>query len=64
MTKPSFSCEFLTSKFNPSEKFGSDIAEKAQTTVARNWRKSLRRMGRLGVILFNNCTDRWEGLVR
>ena len=33
----SFSFEFLTSKFKPSEKFGSGMAyEKAQTTVGRN----------------------------
>ena len=37
---------------------GSDMAQKAQTTVERNWQESQRTMRRLG------CTDRWEGSVK
>ena len=45
-----------------SEIFGSDIAQKAQTKVERNWRESERTIGRLGVIPLN-CNSRWEGSV-
>ena len=38
------------------------VAQKAHTTVERNWRKFQRKMGRLGVIQLN-CNDRWESWV-
>ena len=39
------------------------MAQKAQTTVERNWRESQHTMERLGVIMLNR-TDQWEGSVK
>ena len=55
----------LFSKLKPSEKIGSDIAQKAQTTIERNWRESQGTMGRLSVIqlICNKSMGRLGGIL-
>ena len=52
----------FTSEFNQSEKFGSNMGQKAHTTAERNWQESQCMIRRLGVILLN-CSNRREGSV-